>query len=170
MCAYLGAAQHHRSGGHECAFAHFGVIHHDGAHSYQGVIVDFGAVDNHVVAYGDIVADFDYRFMVKSVKHAAVLDVDAVADTYGVDVAAQHGSEPDAALVAHLHVAYYGAVVGQETVFPYLGCKSSYCLYKCHIICSLRLGYQRVSSLVFSASHAASSALSSGVRRSRTSR
>ncbi len=62
-------------------------------------------------------------------EHRAVLDVDAVADAYRVDVAAQYGVEPHAAVVAHHNVAYDGGVVGEVAVFTYLRSESSNFFY-----------------------------------------
>lgn len=123
--AYLGAGEDNRAGGHDGTFAHLGVVHHHGAHAYEGEVVDFGAVDGHVVAYRHVVAYLDGRLLVERVQYAAVLDVHAVAYGDGVHVAAQHGVEPYAALVAHRHVAYHGGVFGKEAVAAHLGCEAA---------------------------------------------
>jgi hypothetical protein len=76
-----------------------------------------------------VIADFDCRFLIEGVEHRAVLYVDAVADAYGVDVAAYYGVEPYGAVVAHDHVADYGGVFGQETILSDLRRKSAYRYY-----------------------------------------
>ena len=80
----------------------------------------------HVVTDGNIVAYFNSRFLIERVQHRAVLNVHAVANGDGVHVATQHGAKPDAALVAHRHIAYDSGVVGKEAVIAEFGSESSY--------------------------------------------
>ena len=86
--ADFGAAQNYGTGGHQGAFAYLGVVHHDGAHSDQGVVVDLCPMDHHIVANGDVVADFNGGFLIKRVKHPAapnhgIVGQKAVAADYG---------------------------------------------------------------------------------------
>lgn len=69
------------------------------------------------MSYRNVIAYLNGRFLVKGVKHGAILNVDAVANLYGVDIATKHSVEPHAAIVAHHHIAYDCAVVGKKTVF-----------------------------------------------------
>jgi hypothetical protein len=64
--------------------------------------------------------------------HTVILDVDAVANSDGVHVATQHGVKPDAAILAHGHVANNDGVVSQETVLSNLGLKAPYFLDDSH--------------------------------------
>ena len=59
-------------------------------------------------------------------QHASVLDVHSVADVDGVDIASQHGVEPDATFVADGHIADDGGIVCQETVVSDFRSESSY--------------------------------------------
>ena len=71
-----------------------------------------GAVDGDVVSDGNIVADGDGALLIERVEDGSVLNVDMVADADAVDVAAQHGVEPDAATVADDGVTDDGCVLG----------------------------------------------------------
>ena len=102
------------------------MVEQGGAHADEGKVIDIGSVDGDVVTDGYIVADADGGFLVKRVEHASVLNVHAVADADAVHIATQHGVEPDAALVAHHHIAYDGGVFGQVAVFPYLWGEPTY--------------------------------------------
>ena len=112
----MGAAQDHGAGCHDGTFAHHDIVHHHRTHADEGQVFDLGPVDGHIVADGDIVADFYGRFLIEGVQNGTVLDVDVVADADGIDVAAHHGVEPDGTAVAHHHVADDGGVLGQEAV------------------------------------------------------
>ena len=58
--------------------------------------------------------------------------VDTVADADGIDITAQHGIEPDAAIAPHYDITDDSGIVSQITVFSNLRCESSYRFYKCH--------------------------------------
>lgn len=154
--------KHNASGCYQCAFADFGVIHNDRAHADKGVIMDLRAVDNHVVADRNVVADLDRRFLIESVEDRTVLDIDAVADTDRVYVAAKDSAEPDGTFRSDNDVTDDHRVGSQETVLSYFGDKAPYFLNYWHP------EYYRLSGSVFFSSHAASSEVRSGVRRERT--
>ena len=65
-------------------------------------------------------------------KDGTVLNVDAVADGDGVDIAAQNGVEPDAAFVTYGEIADESGVLRQKTVFAYFGRKTADRDYQCH--------------------------------------
>lgn len=116
---YLGIGQDHGAGGNDSPLAHYGVIHDHGAHAYQGEVVYIRAVYGDVMSYGNVVADGDGRFAEKRVQYAAVLNIDAVTDGDGIDIAAQDRAKPYAAFLAHGDIPYYSSVLGQESVCAY---------------------------------------------------
>ena len=133
--------------------------------------MDFGAVDNHIMAYGYVVANLYGRLLVEGVQYGAVLNVHTVADADGIDIAAQHGAEPYAALVAHDHIAHYNGVAGQKTIFAYNGVEAPYTFYYSHLSVWNKkycLKFYRVRGWVLRVSHSPSSSLSSGSSRART--
>ena len=81
---------------------------------------------------GDVVAYLNGCLLIEGVQARAVLNVDAVADTDVVDVAAHYGIEPHAAVVAHHDIAHYGSVFGEVTVMSELGRHAQYCFDNCH--------------------------------------
>lgn len=124
-----GVAEHDGTGGYYGAFADNGIVEDNGAHADQGAVADFCAVEDDIMPDGYVVADFDYGFFVQGVEDGAVLDVDAVADADGIDVAAEYGSEPDAAAFADDDVADDDGGFGKVGVLPDDGGKASYCFY-----------------------------------------
>ena len=62
-------------------------------------------------------------------KNRAVLNVYPVTDADGIDIAAQHRVEPDAAFVADDRVADNRGVVCQKTVFADLRSETAYRFY-----------------------------------------
>ena len=115
------------------AFADFCMVQDDAAHADECHVADFGSVHDYVVADGDVIADFGDRFLVQSVYHAVVLDIDAVADGDGVHVAAQHGVEPYAAIVTHGHVTDNNGAVGQEAILSDFGVEAPYFFDNSHV-------------------------------------
>lgn len=130
--ADFGVFEYDGTGGDDGAFAYDGVVHHHGTHADEGQVVDVGAMDGDIVADGDVIAYPAYRFFVKGMQHCAVLDVDAVADGDGVDVAAQGYAEPYRALVAHGYVADYCCRFGQKAAVAEFGGVSPQWNYCCH--------------------------------------
>ena len=124
--ADFGTAEHYGSGGDERPLPHFGIIHNDCSHSDQGIVMNFGAMDHYVMADRDIIADLDGRLLIESMEHGAILDIDTVADGDGVDIAAQHGAEPDAALIAHSDIAHEGSIIGNKAILADLGGEPPY--------------------------------------------
>ena len=59
-------------------------------------------------------------------EHRAVLDIDAVADRYRVYVASEHSAEPDAAFIAHRHIAYHYGIFCDEAVAAFLRGETPY--------------------------------------------
>lgn len=117
--AYLGIGQDHGAGSDDSSFAYHGVVHDHGAHAYQGEVVYIRSVYGDVMAYGNVVADGDGRFAEKRMQYAAVLNIDAVADGDGIDIAAQDRAKPYAAFFAHSDIADDGGVLCQESVCAY---------------------------------------------------
>lgn len=116
---YLGIGQDYGAGGNDSALAYHGVVHDHGAHAYQGEVVYVRPVYSDVMADGNIVADGDGGFAEKRVQYAAILNIDAVADGDGIDIAAQDGAKPYAAFFAHGDISYNGGVFGQKSVCAY---------------------------------------------------
>lgn len=117
--SYLGIGQDHGAGSNYCALAHDGVVHDHGAHAYQGEVVYVRPVYGDVVAYGDIIAYGDGGLAEQGVQDATILNVDAVADGDGIDIAAQDGAKPYAAFFAHGDISDDGGVLGQKCVCAY---------------------------------------------------
>ena len=63
---------------------------------------------------------------------AAVLDVHIVANADAVHVAAQHGVEPDATVVADDYISHHCRIFRKIAVFAYLGREAPYGFYQCH--------------------------------------
>jgi hypothetical protein len=78
------------------------------------------------MTYGYIVADFDYRFLVQGMQHAAVLYVHPTSDAYAVHIATDDGAEPYATVSPHHHIAYHHSIVGEVAAFANLGSESAY--------------------------------------------
>lgn len=91
-------------------------------------------MDCYVVSDGDIVADFDCGFLIECVEYGSVLDVDSVADAYGVDIASDDGVEPYAAFFSHHDVADDGGVFSKECVTADFGCEAAHGYDECHFI------------------------------------
>ena len=108
------------------------MIEHGRSHADQAFVLDPGAVNVGVVADRDVVADDRHRTLVQRVDDYSVLDVDPVADRDFIDVAAQHGAEPDATVPADRDVADDRGVFRQKRIFSDYGRKAPQRFDKCH--------------------------------------
>jgi hypothetical protein len=75
------------------------------------------AMDNGVMANGDLVTDEGFASFKGAVDHCPVLDIYLVTDPDAVHVPPNYGIKPDAAIHAHHHIPYNGGVGRYETVF-----------------------------------------------------
>ena len=74
-------------------------------------------MNNGRMSYAHIVTNAGWIFFVGTVDDGIVLDVDPVADADAIDIATDHGIEPDAAMVAHPHIANNGGIGCNEYIF-----------------------------------------------------
>ena len=88
----------------DAALADDGAVEDGGAHADEAIVLDGAGVENRAVSDGDEFADA-HGEVLGEVDDAAVLDVGAFADFDVVDVAAEDGGGPDAAVRGEADVA-----------------------------------------------------------------
>src|SRR5690242_17101020 len=96
FCAF----EKERAGGDDAASADVHAVQNDRAHADEAARLDDAAVQRAAVADGDVIAKDEGVLVAHDVEHAAVLNVGARADADVVDVAANHGTGPNAGVVA----------------------------------------------------------------------
>jgi hypothetical protein len=79
-----------------------------------------------IMAHRNIVADADTGLFVCTVYDNPVLDIHPVAHLDAVDIASDHGIEPDAAFVAYLYIAYDSSIGRNKAIFSKAGRLSFY--------------------------------------------
>ena len=92
------------SSGVEAVVADAGTVEDGGTHADQRVRTDRAAVDDGMVADRAALSDRDTHARI-GVHHDPILDIAASPDDDRVIVATQHGSEPDADVLAEAHVS-----------------------------------------------------------------
>ncbi len=92
------------------------IVHDDGAHADQYIVLDGATVNDGAVADGNVVADDGFGFIIGAMYDCVVLDIDFVADLDGIDVATDDSIEPYAAIVAHSDFANDGGVGSDEAI------------------------------------------------------
>ncbi len=117
----LGAFEHYGARRDDGITADLGVVHNNGAHADEHLVLQGAAMYDRVMAYGNIVADHGLRLLIGAMDHRAILNIDLIADPNTIDVAAYHGIEPDAAIIPHDHVADHGGIRRDEAIFTKLG-------------------------------------------------
>src|SRR5690606_5870648 len=115
---HYGALRHHGARGDHTAGADHGLVHHNGTHADEHLVLHRATMHNGVMPDADIVPDGEPALLVGAVQGGIVLDVHAVADADAVYIAAHHGVVPHAASVAHHHIADHHGRLGQEGVTP----------------------------------------------------
>lgn len=114
---YFHAFEDDGSGSDDGIFSDFRVIHNDRAHADEHAFLNSATVHYGVMTDGYVVADGDPGFFIGTMDDDAILDIHLVADADAVDIAADDGIEPDAAVIAHLHVSHDGSVRRDKTIF-----------------------------------------------------
>src|SRR5690349_1060995 len=100
------------------------VIHHDGPHADQYVVFNGATMHDGVVSDRYVASDHGLRSLIRTVDHGAVLNVRIISYGNGVHISANHGVEPNRAVLSHDHLPYHDGIVGQKTVFPKPGLKT----------------------------------------------
>lgn len=118
---YFGAFQHDGPGGNDGIAPDLGVVHNNGAHADQDLVMDRASMHDRVVPDGHIITDDGLCLLIRAVEYGPILYIDFIADPDTVDVAADDGIEPDAAVVSHDHIAYYSGIRRYKTSCAKLG-------------------------------------------------
>ena len=109
--------KHHSSCSNNTVAANMGIIHHNGTHAHQHIIIYNAAMYNCIVSDANIISDGGARFLVSAVDYGTILHVYLVAHADKINVATQYGIEPYTALVTHCYFANNGGVGGNKTIF-----------------------------------------------------
>lgn len=116
----LRIAQYQSASGYDRPRLDMNAVQHRGSHANQDVALDVGAMHTGIVTDGDIVGYLNIAIAQRGMETGAILHVDTIAQLDIIDIATQHGTIPDAAPLAHLHLTDDGGGFGDETVFPNL--------------------------------------------------
>src|SRR5690606_38111272 len=100
---------------------HDTIVHNDTAHSNQHIIMDGATVHNGIMAYGHIIANSCWRFLIRGVDNCSILNVYFVTDFNIVDISSNHGIEPNTALLPHHHITNNGGIFGNVAIIRYDG-------------------------------------------------
>ena len=90
------AFQHYGTGGYDAVSTNLYIIHNDSTHANKYIIGHFAAVNDGIVADGDIVTYFDGGFLIRAMDTGPILHIYLIAHTYTIDIATNDGIEPDA--------------------------------------------------------------------------
>src|SRR5690606_41993005 len=115
----MGALGDHGPGRNDGIALHHTIVHDDTAHAHQHIVLDGATVHDGIVTYGNVVANGCRGFLISAVDHGAILYIYLVAHFDEVHITANHGIEPDTALVAHGDLAHNGGVLGNKAIFSY---------------------------------------------------
>ena len=110
-----GAGAEHRAGRDDAIIADDAIAEDDGFHAEEGAVADAAAVDDCAMADGNVIADVE-GFAGVAMQDAMFLDVGAIADANGGDIAAGDGLKPEGAVVADGDVATDDGVGGLPVV------------------------------------------------------
>jgi hypothetical protein len=108
------------------------MIHYNSAHADENMIVQPAAMNDCIVPDAAPVADHRFCLLVSAVNDGAVLYVHRIADPYAVDVSADHGIEPHAAVVAQHYISDDRRIGSKKTAGTGFGMNSVDGQKKCH--------------------------------------
>lgn len=98
---------------------HHTIVHDDTAHTHQHIVLDGAPVHYGIVPYGYIVSNGGRRFLIGAMDDGPVLHIDLVAHFDKMDIATDHGIEPNTALIAHAHLAHNRGIFSDKTILAY---------------------------------------------------
>ena len=75
---------------------------------------------NRIVAYWNIVANMNFCFLESGMQHSTVLDIDFVSNADAVYISANHGIEPDTALISHNYITHNSGIRGDKAILAEL--------------------------------------------------
>ena len=108
------------------------MVHHDGPHTNEDIIIDVAAMDNGPVAYGHIITDDGIRFFISAVDNGPILDIDLIANANGIDVSTDHRVKPETAIVPGDHISNYDGMIRHKVVCAQLWGEASYSSNRSH--------------------------------------
>jgi hypothetical protein len=123
--------------GDEAVFFHYRLVHDDGAHTHQYMVVYGTAMYQRAVANAHVVTDGGAAFLVGAVEDGPVLDINFIANADKVHIAAHHCLKPNGALVAHHDITDDGSIFGQETISAKLWSDIAAGENKWHVVCGM---------------------------------
>jgi hypothetical protein len=85
--------------------AHDGAIQDNRADAYKRVILDRAAVNYRRMTDRYAISYYSWELIVSNVHNSPILDVRVSADSYLVDIRSNNAIEPDARLLAQMHIA-----------------------------------------------------------------
>lgn len=96
------------------------IIHHNGTHPDQYIIMNSATMHNRIVANGNIVPNVDFCFLKSSVQDRTILDIDFVPDTNTVYIAAYNCIKPNTALITHDYITHNSSIWGNKAILAEL--------------------------------------------------
>jgi hypothetical protein len=109
--------QNHSSGGNDAKGLNHRMVHDNGSHTYQYVMVQGAAVNDGIVTDTALITYGGRSFLVSAMDHGTVLDVDTVSNTDAVHVTPYNGIEPEAAPVTGDDITDDGGILSNKTIF-----------------------------------------------------
>ena len=98
---YPGTFKHHGACSDDGVAVNLRVIHDNGAHAYQYIIMQRTTMYDSIVPDGNIIANGGFCFLVRAMYDRAILYVHFITDPDAVHIAAYNCIEPYAAIIAH---------------------------------------------------------------------
>jgi len=93
--------RHQTAGGKETARLEHGPVHDDGTHADQTEILNLATMQDNTVANRNPIADDAWSNAMTGMEDAMILDVGTGANPDIMHIAAKHGLEPDAGIIAN---------------------------------------------------------------------
>ena len=97
-----------------------GIIHHNGTHSNQYIVVNGTAMHQCIMTNGNMITDIGRVFLVCTVNNCSVLNIYFVSYFNIVYITTNYRIEPYTAVVTHYHIADNCGIGGNKTIFTQL--------------------------------------------------
>jgi hypothetical protein len=108
--------QYYGTGRNDRIAVHYAIVHYDGAHPDQHIIMHRAPVDDGVMPDRNIIADRGAVFLVGAMNTGTVLHIHFIAQPDKIYIPPNDGIEPEAAIIPAGHITHDGGIGGDEII------------------------------------------------------
>src|SRR5690606_37490118 len=116
----MGVLCNHGASGNNGVLSHNTSIHDNTSHSNKHIIFYGTTVYNSIMTNGYVISDLGSITLIGAVNHRAILNIDFVTQSNGINISSNYGIKPDTTMISSDHISDNSSVLGYVDIFPKL--------------------------------------------------